>query len=347
MITENHDLREQVKRLRPMSVAVAFIGAGWKDYITVRPELRVVVSPGLGSNPRAIVELADALGWDNVLLLEDLHAKLYVGQDAVLIGSANLSRNAFEPGRQREVCVMLRDEESLSQAQKIFERYVSLARDAFPTEQECIDRVEKLRRQRRHAQAHGVPLPDSDERSGDEPTPEDLLPTFGHYRPDRDGRVLCAWYGPSGDYDYTDAVPVAVQEDIVYECHVAPDDLNPEDEWILGYRARVNEPHLTHLGHGERRPWLFYVHEVFENGCDEEGYETLCIQRESLRVPPKPFDESEPRFVDAFHDVMNREAFRSLRWETNEKRWRLREHTELNSLFFAALQEQYAALGQT
>ena len=102
-IVATDDLARRLSELSPTHVAVAFIGRDWRRYLDSGRLEQVVVSPGLGTNPAAVVDLAEKIGWDRVLLLDELHSKLYWSADSVLIGSANLSRAALEPGGQQEV----------------------------------------------------------------------------------------------------------------------------------------------------------------------------------------------------------------------------------------------------
>lgn len=171
-------LAEQLKEVCPKHIAVAYIGKGWSSFIDKDCLCTVVVSPNLGSNPAAIVELAEALKWDNVWLLEELHSKIYIGDKAVMLGSANLSSNAFVERNQEEACVVLSGKEYIQKAQELFDRYVVKAESEFPDEQSKLVRIEKLRQDRNKAiEQNLINNEDGEVRK------------FDSYRPDRDGKV--------------------------------------------------------------------------------------------------------------------------------------------------------------
>lgn len=323
MIFGSEDIAERLQRVHPVKVAVAYVGRGWSRFLDPKYLRSVVVSPNLGSNPSAIVELAETVGWENLRLLEGLHSKLYIGDDTMMIGSANLSSNAFGSTQQEEACVVISDQESMQKALELFDRYVSKAEEQFPDKQSKLKRIEKLRQDWRKAVAQGL-------------TENELaeVQNFSCYRSDRDGRVYLAWY-INEDSGYTNAVPVTIQNDIKLEVHLSPDDLKPRSQWILHWL-------MSHTGavDGRSKPTWVYIHEVFDNGCDDEGYEMLCIQRSSLFLPPRPFDEEDPHFVESFRKVMNRDEFSRLRGESDAK-WRLKDKVRLTKKFISALQEEY------
>ena len=323
MIYGSEDIGECLQEVCPVNMAVAYIGKGWSRFLKPNSLQTVVVSPKLGSNPIAIVELAETLGWENVLLLEELHSKIYIGANAVMVGSANLSSNAFGKTKQEEACVVLRGQESIQKAQEIFDTYVMKAKAQFPDQQSKLARVERLRQDWRKAISLGFTKNERGE-----------VQSFGSYRPGRDGKVYFAWY-INEDTGYTDEVPTVIQNDIIAEVHLSPEDIKPKRQWILHWLLSPNG-----TVDGRSKPTWVYIHEVFDNGCDDEDYEMLCIQRSSLFLPPRPFDEKDPHFVKSFRNVMNRDEFSRLRGESDAK-WRLKDKVHLTKKYISALQEEY------
>lgn len=319
-------LNDVLVDLEPEKVAVAYVGAGWERFLSPRHLRCMVISPTIGSNPKAIYEITKLVGWDNVHFLDGLHSKMYIGKSRVMIGSANLSNNAFGLTRQEEACVVLEGAEVMASACTLFETYVSQAQEQYPTIKAKRDRLSRLRIEWNRAWSHGV-LQDLEKR---------LIPSFGEYDPQRDGEIHVAWCC-EGATEYTDAVAEAVLSDIVDEVHLAPDDLKPLDQWVLSWVA-------TQKGgvHNGRKPVLMYVHEIFENGTHDPGYESLCVQRSSFDLPPKPFDEAEADFIEVFRRVISRDEFSALRGETNDV-WRLVDKVGVTSRFWEALREEYAA----
>lgn len=335
-IISTDDLARRLEELSPTHVAVAFIGRDWACYLNPKHIECLVVSPGLGTNPAAVVEVAETIGWDRVLLLDELHSKLYLNAHAALIGSANLSRQALEPGGQQELCVMLDDEVSVQLAQEIFAGYARKAEKAFPTKADKLARLHELRRQRRRAEVYKVPV---DEIG----SVESKLRRFADYDIGRDGEVFLSWTA-SSTAEYTENVPSEVQRHIADEVHFAPDDLDPEQQWFLRFYIHANDPGL-HLG---IKPTFVYVHRVFEGGSTDEGYEDLGVQMDHLPLPQPPFDLEDPCFVQAFREVIGRDAFAALRGASStdpnqftEDAWRFRDHRELNREFLDELKRVY------
>ncbi|WP_295440891.1 phospholipase D-like domain-containing protein [uncultured Thiodictyon sp.] len=125
-----------LKSIKPVRIAVALVGEDWRRYV-VDPGLleAVIVSPKPGSNPFAIEELGDAIGWDKLYLLEDLHSKLYIGKEAAFLGSPNLSANGFGDNGNYELGVLLTNEKSIKKLNIIFEYYRKQANADYPTKQ--------------------------------------------------------------------------------------------------------------------------------------------------------------------------------------------------------------------
>lgn len=74
------ELQSALDKIQPRRVAVAYLGAGWRDYLSLHSLDEILVSPTLGSNPWALAGLlaeAERCGRPRVYFLEALHAKLY------------------------------------------------------------------------------------------------------------------------------------------------------------------------------------------------------------------------------------------------------------------------------
>lgn len=89
----------QIKNIKPRFIAVAYIGKDWRRYIDIDELQEIIVSPTIGSNPKAIDAIVEHIGIENVYFLNNLHAKLYIGSNQYAFGSFNLSASAFEEGR--------------------------------------------------------------------------------------------------------------------------------------------------------------------------------------------------------------------------------------------------------
>ena len=62
----------------PTHIAVAYVGRDWDQLIDCSQLKEIIVSPTLGTNPRAVDELVEKFGWEHVHFLDELHAKIYL-----------------------------------------------------------------------------------------------------------------------------------------------------------------------------------------------------------------------------------------------------------------------------
>ena len=57
--TNPKELRDAIAAVQPDRIAVAFIGINWQEYVDISSIKEIIVSPTLGSNPRAIENIMD------------------------------------------------------------------------------------------------------------------------------------------------------------------------------------------------------------------------------------------------------------------------------------------------
>ncbi|WP_295388617.1 phospholipase D family protein [uncultured Thiodictyon sp.] len=140
------DIRDALTHIKPAKVAVAYVGKGWSDYLAADclEKLELVVSPTFGSNPRAIEDIMRKIGHENVYFLDELHAKIYLGKKAAVVGSCNLSDNGLGDIGRWEVAVLLEDAESLQELEDTFANYKRLAKKQYPDKEAKLNRLRKL-----------------------------------------------------------------------------------------------------------------------------------------------------------------------------------------------------------
>ena len=81
------EIAKTIRQCMPSKIAVAFLGADWKRFIPDTNRLDyVVLSTELGTNPSAVRALAAEIGWERVLLLDRLHAKVYLSERGAVVG---------------------------------------------------------------------------------------------------------------------------------------------------------------------------------------------------------------------------------------------------------------------
>jgi hypothetical protein len=97
MTTENA-IRDLLRTGGPIKVAVAYWGAGATERLGLgnREDVEVVCDLRSGScNPDEIRKLRDAIGLQNVLTLDNLHAKVWLAPTQAIVGSSNASTNGL------------------------------------------------------------------------------------------------------------------------------------------------------------------------------------------------------------------------------------------------------------
>lgn len=276
--------------ISPTRIAVAFLGADWDEYI-VEPEKieQIVISPTLGSNPKAILHLSEKIGWDKIFFLDELHAKVYLGQDSALVGSSNLTSNGLSGKTLREFAVVLKSSDELNSIGKFLDETFTLAEAMYSTEKKKKDRVAKLQNLWNEAFSRSLI---------EEPTepPKTSINDFV-LTSNKDFYVL--WYE---DYDAEHSEKLKKLESlIVNEMHFSPKDEPEANRFVLVWKKASNDKVDT-----KTQPFWLYIHEIIPEGIVGEDYEytTVGIERSDLAKPPEPFeltDEVVARFREAIN----------------------------------------------
>lgn len=275
VLLEN-EIQRAVADCEPSKIAVAYIGADWKTFISNIGGLEaVIVSPTVGSNPRAIIDLVKQIGWDKVNFLDELHAKTYVGKSSAIIGSANLTRNGLSGVALVELCIEVNEEEGLKKINKAFDDLKKRAQDQYPTIELKKARLIELEKIWNEATAHEIIFYDNRNKR-----------SFADFELLGKDHFYVLWYRPV-DCRYSEEVK-AIQSVIMYDIHFARNDEPKPHKWVLVWRiTNSSQPH------GNEKPYWLYIHEIFSEGVIvEEGYEDpiYAIQREDRITPTPPFE---------------------------------------------------------
>lgn len=138
-------IAEYIKNCSPEYIAVAFVGADWREFIPDWKKIKsIVVSPTLGSNPKAIHEIVKELGWEKVEFLDNLHAKLYLGENSAISGSANLTKNGLSGNILHELCTVTHNPQHLKSFKIFFDHIRSKAKDSYPTVEQKKHKLDEL-----------------------------------------------------------------------------------------------------------------------------------------------------------------------------------------------------------
>lgn len=281
VVTTAVEIRNTLRELEPQSIAVAYVGSGWKQYVSTEHLREIVLSPTLGSNPRAIEEIMNALGHENVYFLDTLHSKIYLGAHAALLGSCNLSDGGISDGGRLEAAIVLTDADAMCQLAVQIEGYKKAASKLYDTQRKKLARLRKLKVQSERAQWYGV----ADIRS--------KIPTIRDYESRLD-RIHVVWCGSFEDEFDEKQIGLAVHEakDVGPETYfngtlqfLEADDVRPGD-WVLCWKCN-NDGMPRKAGEVS---WL-YVHHVVSGGYKTDDYPKLAGEAKAkfLRRPAPPF----------------------------------------------------------
>lgn len=276
-------LRNTLSDLQPNKVAVAFVGTGWKKYISAAHLQEIVLSPTLGSNPKAIEELIEEIGLDRVHFLDELHSKIYLGEKGALLGSCNLSDNGISDAGLLEAAVFLQEPTALRQLEATFNNYKTLALRRYPTQAAKKEKLRVLVKEWNIAVWHGLVAA------------ETSSPFLKDYRSGLD-RIHIVWHS-HGELEYDNTAIGAVVPDagespddyfssvlqFLEDDHVEPGD------WVLSWHCR-NDGYPRKNGDVS---WL-HVHHVVPHGVVGDTYTKLVGQASHLNRGAPPFELDPP-----------------------------------------------------
>ncbi len=151
LLTEDGDIAKRIHALKPTHIATAYIGLDWHRYVDAAVLESVVLSPTVGSNPKAICQLIKAIGFDRVHFLDHLHAKFYWSPEAAVLGSSNLSNNGLQGSRGLvEAAVAINpahEAQAHADLKLMHERIEAKARKRYKTEDAKWAQVKDLEKQ--------------------------------------------------------------------------------------------------------------------------------------------------------------------------------------------------------
>ncbi|MCL6272151.1 phospholipase D family protein [Sansalvadorimonas sp. 2012CJ34-2] len=309
------EIRGAINRVRASQIAVAFVGAGWNTHIKTDNLSEVVVSTMLGSNPRAIEELMDTLGHENVHLLDNLHTKMYLGGESVFLGSANLSDNGLSDQGHHEAGVELTDEDEVKKAKSIFKRYRKEAEESYPTKVSKMRKLEQMYKNWQEAVSSGTDV----EEIGCTDSP--LITKCSLSSLDN---VHIAWFtGEGGKFNeevIREAIPEAegtpLPDYFTNSTHFLEYDKIKEGDWIILWRCNQNG---SPRANGDIC-WL-YVDKVVPNGIRGDGkYTKLAAQTRTDHRNTEPFLLNTGT-KEAIRKVLDRDEFSDLRWSEDDEHW--------------------------
>lgn len=323
IVTTPEQIQYYIKQIEPTNIAVAFIGAGWESYISNPNKISsIVLSPTLGSNPKAIEELASLITWEKVHFLDNLHAKIYIGKNSALMGSCNLSDNGMGEGGLEEAAIYLQDSHQLEILQKEVESYVRKAKLAYPTTKSKQDRVRELIEQRKKMPGYCPP--------GE----YGQAPHIKNYSFSEAHRIHIVYY----EYEVEKIskneeiiranldVPFSINiNDLFYdEMEFRNEDDIKKGDWLLSWKS--SEPKKNLPTHAGKVSWI-YINAVINDGCVDEQYKKWAGQLvKSIPRPPFQLDRKTKKIIC---DVLSQPDFKKLRPNVNSEPWDCNQADEI------------------
>lgn len=273
-ILTGKEISRQIALTEPKKIAVAYIGADWKSFIENHSLLEsVIVSPTPGSNPNAICELAGLIGWANVHFLDQLHAKIYLGQTSAVVASANLTNNGLDGSKLFECATHIDEADQLTLLDQYFGSLQKKAQRMYKSTHNKIEKIRELRTLWNLARKHKL-APDSDE-VGEASEFQSV-----------DNDAFYVMYYNAQDFVHTEAL-AEYESRISDKTNVREDDEDiKENRFVLLWEARGHQK-------TQRRPYWFYIHKIVSNGVEPEAdgvaYTKALLQFDDENIPKEPF----------------------------------------------------------
>lgn len=295
-ILHGSDISKSIALVNPERVAVAYIGIDWKQYIPDYEKLEsIIISPTFGSNPYAIKELVSVLGWEKVFFLDELHAKLYLGAELAVMGSANLTSNGLLGTSLEELCCEVDDLEKLSDLTSFYDDLIGKSKTKYPRTECKKERLSKCFDEWDKAVSNGFVNKNIKENSFD---------SFELFSSDQ---FYVIWYFDE-DLDFSDEIK-DLESRIESHVFLANDDPALKNKWALLWK-------ITNKNMPDKRtkPSWLYIHDIFDHAHDEKenaDYRKVAIQWSDLELPNVPFELTKP-VIDAFRSAVVNERNRSV-----------------------------------
>lgn len=327
ILLKSSNIKHALKDCLPSKIAVAYIGADWKEFIDPSNLDAIIISPTLGSNPYAIEELAKIISWEKIFFLDKLHTKFYIGNTTAILGSANLSKNGLGGSGLAEASIKTNDVSFISELRKYFEEIINQAKKEYSSTQQKKNRVSELKRQHNHAIRQSLVKLDNE------------TITLVEYEPLAHDDFYIVWYYP-GSYEYSDNIQ-EIKHLIANDMTFANRDEIAIGKWILAWRITTSgQPNKK-----QKPSWMF-IDEIFDNAVhkDEDPdypYKKLAITRGDYNdKPPVPFELDEPA-ISSLKKTLVKEKFRTFISQDDDGIFYVKNTFPLFENFIADLKHEY------
>lgn len=309
IVSSFSEYQKALSLIKPHKIAVAYIGADYNNFINIKNLKEIIISPTIGSNPHAISSLIKSIGLSNVHFIDNLHSKLYIGKSGVIIGSANLSRNALDANELIELGVLFQTPKDLNLANKLFAEYKKNAMNSYPSPLSKENKLAKLfNTHHRWTHFHndrGIKL---------SPKPKTL---FNDYEWGIDEPFKLSWYEVYPDDEdaynkkrfYKEFPGVTwndIYGNILADMEIPKGDKINEGEWLLTFH-RDDNSRCKKTG----LEWMF-IDKKIKNAFRKGYHPDSVMQLTDIKHSTSPF-LIDKKFRAAFADVVNQDKYRLVR----------------------------------
>ncbi|NGZ86614.1 phospholipase D family protein [Duganella aceris] len=280
-------IKKALHAVRSKHIAVAYVGADWKSFVDENTLDEIIVSPTAGSSADAIKELVQCLGWKNVHFLDELHAKIYLGETSAAMGSFNLTANGLSGHALIEAGYLIQDPAQLKFLRKFYADLKGRAVQQYDSQIKKEQQLSRLIEINAKAREVGFGAPASSRTR-----------TLEEYNPVTDTDFYCAFY-TNEKLKYNEQA-LRKQHPAKFNSEVFnPDELIKANlpflskdkilsgHWVLMWKAWIDEPAPLKM----EAQWM-YIQAIVPNGAEdrEYGYTKLAIQWEGARgIGSPPF----------------------------------------------------------
>lgn len=289
-VINNKKVKTAILKTSPIKIAVAYIGIDWGEYIKLSQDHIIIVSPTIGTNPKAIEQIVDIIGWKNVYFLDKLHAKIFIGRDMTFLSSSNLSKNGIEVDGLIEIGVLIESERERKIIEVEFDKILDLAKKEYKDTKSKQIALQNLYDKHRIAVANKIIKKQNLDTN---------RLSFQDYKVLTDNDFYICWY-MTGGVKYSNEYKL-ISKNIVDEIHFRKEDNVKIGKWVLIWKlTSANLPHKT------EKPFWIFIHGVLEDAIIEDNYPypNCAYQINNQELPDEPFDLNDGRFIKLFKELI-------------------------------------------
>lgn len=324
LFLDRNQAHTKLQEFPPSHIAVAYVGQDWDQLIDSSQLQEIILSPTLGTNPRAVDALVERLGWDNVHFLDELHAKIYWSSDAVIWGSFNLSNNALgcnSEGGLIEAGIFSTEKGMLDEAKALY--YNVCKEKSIHKYKSTQQKQEKLK------QLHQLYNKSIENRIIDAKSLiaiENKIPVYS-------GQYSIAWFNPNikiveiNENAYVENISIRDSNlsNTASLCFTEQDGNNlRQGEWILVWA--VTQQNRPRKNFQKNSFYWLYIHDLVNDGYipqeDTEEYPLVAFEWNEKDKPTVPF-ELDAEIYEAFSSTLDQAEF--LNFHPNQGIWTLDE----------------------